>query len=319
MTTDVPSPSAAAHELHRVPEEEALAFVDHHLGPASSWPSPLIAYRMASDFQADWKAELGQWLKAAEQFGFLSQVLNCIASDAKRHSKKHTAEIDPNDEKHLKLHACVAPAQIIHYLTATGWSYSGYETKTGGSVDIDCALFAPDDHLVEFQVKSPDQPGRLVAHHYEDGDIDERVISALEKARKQLQPSPAGPRMIGICANRSWPLAWEPRCVVRHVVGSTMQIGKKVYLERHNRGFFSPDWCHVSAILLLDLIRGELGAQYTCTVITNPWATFPVSPDWFQRARVCVLEGDAFRWIRGKPGMGHGLVNGTQLVDQLPI
>jgi hypothetical protein len=313
-----PSPSALVQELQRLPPDAAIALVDRLLGPPEEWPSPLIAYRLTSEFQADWKAELGQWLKAAEQFGFLDRVLHEITHQAKKSNKKDTGVIDPNDPRHLKLLQHVAAARIIHYLTATRWSFSGYELTPGQAVDIDCALTTPNGQLVEFQVKAPDQPGRLSGHRYVDGDFDDRVITAVSHARDQLRRPPTGPAMIAVCANRSWGLAWEPTCLVHLLIGSTMQVDDTVYLVRHDQGFFSDDWKHVSGILLLDLLRGIDETKYTCTVLTNPQATFPVSPDWFPKGRVCVLEGTRFRWVRGQPGNALGLVDGTRWVERLP-
>lgn len=198
-----PSPSARGPDLHRLPAHEALALVDRLLGPGEDWPSPLIAYRLTDDFQADWKVELGQWLRAAEEFGFVDRVLHEIAHHAKRASKKATTEIDANDPRHLKLHQQLAAARVVHYLTATGWSFSGYETETGGVIDIDCALVAPDGQVVEFQVKAPDQPGRVLGHRLVDGEYDDRVVGAVTKAGGQLRRAPTGPSMIAVCANRS--------------------------------------------------------------------------------------------------------------------
>jgi hypothetical protein len=313
------SPSALVEELQRIPVEEALDLVDRLLGPPGEWPSPLIAYRLTSDFQADWKAEVGQWLRAAEQFGFLERVMHEIRSHAKGRSKGQTGEIDPNDRQHLKLHQHLAAARIIHYLTATGWGFRGYETETGGAVDIDCSLVAPGGQVVEFQVKSPDQPGRRAGHRDVDGDFDERVITAAQHAMEQLRRPATGPALVAICANRSWGLAGEPACLVHHLIGSTIQrVGEGVFLEGASTGgFFRDEWAHVSGVLLLDLGRGE-EIKYTRTVITNPRAAFSVSPSWFPHGRVCILDGSTFHWVRGTPGRMHDLPDGTQLIEALP-
>lgn len=302
------SPSALVQELHRIPEDAALALVDRLLGPSEEWPSPLIAYRLKSDFQADWKGELGQWLNAAEDHGFLERVLHDVKHQAKKPTKAQG--IDRNDPRHLKLHQHVAVARLVHYFTAqaNGWGFKGIETETGKDVDIDLALTSPSGQLVEFQVKSPDQPRQ----------DDSQVIKAAEKAKKQLRCPPTGAAMVAICANREQNLAWEPKCLIHHLIGSTTQVNNTVYLVRHEQGFFSGDWNHVSGILLLDLLRGADDTRYTCTVLTNPQATFPVSPDWFPRGRVCVLEGTRFRWVRGQPGRALGLVDETQWIERLP-
>ncbi|MCY1076354.1 hypothetical protein [Archangium lansingense] len=319
MTTNDSSPSALVQELHRIPEADALALVDQHFGPPEGWPSELIAYRLGSSFQTDWKIELGQWLKAADQHGFLEKVMKDVRDQAKRPVKHQTSGIDPNDRRHLKLHHHLAVARIVHYLTATGWSFKSIESETGGPIDIDCSLIAPGNQLVEFQVKAPDRPGRRDGYHHVDGDNDKDVIKAVDKARKQLRNPATGPALVGICANRSRSLAWEPDCLITHLVGSTIETRRGVFLEKARTGeFFTDKWKHVSGLLLIDLLRGEVEAKYTCTVLANPLATFPISPEWFPKGRVCVLDDKTFRWIRGQPGIRHGLSNGVQLVEQLP-
>lgn len=68
-------------------------------------------------------------------------------------------------------------------------------------------------------------------------------------------------------------------------------------------------------VVLLDYIRGLDTFTYRCTVLTNPRADHPLSPDWFPRARVSVVDGGRFRWINGEPGgRGHTtLPDGTVL------
>jgi hypothetical protein len=80
------------------------SYVDTVLGPPDSWPSTLIAYRLTPAFQAPWTAEVGQWLRAAADLGFLDRVRHELEKQARRPSKG--VGIDPNDERHLQ----VAPA-----------------------------------------------------------------------------------------------------------------------------------------------------------------------------------------------------------------
>lgn len=308
VKTNVPSPSALVHELHRIPEEDALALVDRLLGPPEEWPSPLIAYRLASDLQADWKGELGQWLKAAKDHGFLDRVLHDVKHQAKKPTKAQG--IDRNDPRHLKLHQHLAVARFVHYFTAqvNGWGFKGIETETGKDVDIDLALTSPGGLLVEFQVKAPDQPKQ----------DDSQVIKAAEKAKGQLRRPPTGVALVAICANREQSLAWEPECLIHHLIGVPTWGGKTMKLEKAKVGeFFRSAWGHVSGVVLLDLLRGADEAMHTCTVLANPHAAFPLDPEWFPRARVCLLEGDTFRWVRGVPGHArggvHGLMEGTRL------
>jgi hypothetical protein len=312
------SPSATAEQLHRVSPEEALAFVDNLLGPADTWPSPLLAYRLKAAFQADWKVELGQWLKAAEQHAFLDRVVKLIERE-KRPVKGQTDKLDPHDRRHLKLHQAVATARIVHYLTATGWGFQGVETETGGAIDIDCALAAPTGELVEFQVKSPTtrDPNAQVRPE-DDKNDEERVIIAVDNGAAQLPKPARGHAFVVICSNWDWSLAYEPECLVKHLIGGRTvcyQGSPHVFLEGvdENPGkFFTPEWEHVSGVLLLDLVRGYDARLNTCTVLTNSNATFSANPDWFPFARVCVLEGEEFHWVRGEPADGI-LPDGTLL------
>lgn len=309
--------AVGVRDIWRIPQADALALVESRLGPPDAWPSPLIAYRMGSDFQSSWKVELGQWLKVAEDYGFLDRVLHDIRTQAQRPSK--SATVHANDERHLKLHQHVAVARIVHYLTALGWDFEAYEPETGGAVDIDVSLRAPGGVIVEMQVKAPDQPGYVVDGRIVDGEHDQRVLAAVGKAARQLRQAPTKPAVIVICANRNWPLCWELRPLVKYLIGSTHQVDEELFLPKGRRGgFFSADWSHVSGVLVLDLVRGIERSVYSSVVLTNPNAACPVSPDWFPRSRVVVLDDGVFRWVRGEPGKAHTLPDGTVLVDEIP-
>lgn len=315
--TDPPSPAIDVRDIHRLPDAEAMRFVDNVLGPPDAWPSPLIKYRLGAEFQADWKVELGQWLKAAREFGFLDQVLHQLRTQAQRPSKADT--IDPNDERHLKLHQHLAVARITHYLTALGWGFDAFEPDTGSSVDIDLSLRAPDGKLVEFQVKAPDQPGRRENGRIVDGENDERIVHAVRKAAGQLRRPAVAPSIIGVCANRDWALSWDIGCLVKLLMGSTSQVGSRVFLTRANAGvFFTDEWAHVSAVLVLDFVRGAEVGKYVCVALMNPDAIFPIAEGCFPRGRVMRLKDGTFGWVRGPPGDAHTLPDGTSLVDEIP-
>jgi hypothetical protein len=319
---EAPQSGVDVHELHRVTPADARAFVDQTLGAADTWASPLISYRLSADAQADWKVELGNWLKVAEQNGFLDRLMHDVQSQARRPSKLTTK--DPNDRNHLKLHHYVAAARVTHYLTALGWSFGAFEPETGGDVDIDLQLKSPNGAPVEFQIKAPDQPGRIENHRIVDGEFDERVIAAVEHAAIQLRHPARAPAIIAICANRDFPLCWELRRLVHLLVGSTKQVGSSVFLEKNDTGkFWSPDWSHVSGVFLLDLVRGidiESGgdvAKYISACLLNPNASFPILPSWFSRSRVLGFAGDVFEWMGGDAR--HSTVpSGTRLVDEIP-
>lgn len=112
------SPSIAASALHQVDRATALSLVDSLLGEASEWSSPLLRYRLASEFQSDWKEEIGHWLRSAQEHGFLLPLLGRLLKRAKRLSK--LAEVDPNDKHHLVVLQELAPAMAVYYLTRTG-------------------------------------------------------------------------------------------------------------------------------------------------------------------------------------------------------
>lgn len=292
------------------------------LGPPESWPSPLIRYRLEAGFQTDWKVELGQWLKAAEEYGFLDRILHDLKAQAQRplspSYQAHADSVDPNDKRHLKLHQYLAACRVTHYLTALGWTFGAFEPETGAGVDIDLSLQSPDGTLVEIQVKAPDQPGRRVNGRIVDGERDERVLTAIRKAAKQLRRPPTTPAVIAVCANRDWPLSWHIRCLVKLLVGSTAQVGSHVFIERAQTGaFFKQDWDHISGVFCLDLARGPDVAKYICVALLNPNAVFSVSAEWFPHARVSEFTGNEFRWLRGEPDAST-LPEGTQLVETIP-
>lgn len=329
---EVASPSVHAHELWQIPNPEALALVDSLLGPPEDWSaSALLAYRLSAGFQADWKAEVGHWLHAAVSHAFAGKLLRPVFGERDR--KRRNEIKDLHDQRHLKLHQHLAVAMVCHYFTGIGWSFGGFDTETGGTIDIDLELRAPDDTRVEWQVKAPDLPMQLKDGRYVDGDDGDRVVEALEHAARQLPQPARSVSMLGVFAQRTISLTSEPSCVVSHVFGSTVQIADdpNVYLPRERFGrFMQETWNHVAGIVLLDINRdsdlrwNDHGVEiinnltYPCTVLLNPHADRPANPDWFPRARVVVLEGNTFRWIRGEPSLPHGLPTGTRIVDELP-
>lgn len=61
-----------SHEFHRETSEQALARAELHFGAPDTWASPLMHYRWTSDFQTDWKQEIGHYLHTAEIHGYLA-------------------------------------------------------------------------------------------------------------------------------------------------------------------------------------------------------------------------------------------------------
>ena len=326
------SPSVHGHELWRVTTAEALALVDEKLGPPESWAaSALLHYRLSADFQGDWKAEVGHWLHAAKTFGFLDALLPPIFGERRRH--RVNPDRTAGDRRHLKLHQHLSEALFAHYFTGLGWSFQGWNTTPGESIDIDLAMETPDGALVELQVKTPDEPGDLVNGQYQGGNSDQRVLESLDHAFEQLPKPARSVAMVGVFAQRDFHLSLKPVCVVRKLLGSTAQMhgDRDVFLERSRFGdFMKGRLNHVAGVVLVDLLRtaefvfGEDTADvvnrltYPCTVLLNPNADHPANADWFPRARVLTLEGHTFHWVRGEPPDRHGLPSGTQTVHELP-
>jgi len=225
--------------------------------------------------------------------------------------------VDPNDKLNLVLAQELAPAMFAHYFCGTGWMFGGLEWEhNGGSAgDVDLQLSAPDRTKVMFQVKSPDQPGRVINRRIVDGEFDDRVVAAVEKAAGQLPKAGPEAKFIAVCANRTWPLSAMPQCLVTDLIGSTvtLEFGPTILPTSRVGKFATPEWQHVSGVVILDYVRGGSN-EYRCTVLLNPWATVRTSDTWFPGGRVAVLDGDRFRWAAGEPE-DSTLPDGTRLMD----
>jgi hypothetical protein len=301
--------------MHQLSRADALALVDSCFGSSEEWRSPLIKYRLSNDFQSDWKEEVGHWLKTAEQNGFLEELRDRILKRARRGTR--SVSVDPNDRRHNELFAELAPAMTAHYLAGTGWSFTAWEPVTGGSVDVDLQFAAPDRKTVMIQVKGSDQPGSVANWQRVNGENDDWVLKAIDHAATQLPTKTIGANLIVACANRNWPASSEPAFAVTHLIGSTMSLGSAVTLPRTALGkFWTPEWRHVSALARLDLVRPESNCFYSCTVLLNPSPDCrnPALPEWFPHARVLLLEGTNFRWLRGEP-RASTMPDGTLLTD----
>lgn len=310
------SPSANVADLNRISDAEALSLVDETLGRA--WPSSdLLEYRFKEQFQEDWKGQIGQVLGTARRFKFLEKMVRPLLGERAR--RRRSEGIDPNDRTHLKLHHYFAAGIFCHYFTGTGWNFGAWEPETGGTIDIDLALTTPSGTLVEWQIKAPDQPGRLVDGRYRDGNYDERIVTAIENAASQLRCSPKVPALIGLFPLRSLSLSWNASCLTTHLFGSTISVpGGATYLQHHQFGRFLYGWRHVAGVVAIDFLRGESIAKYACTVLLNPHAIYPLAPDCFPRARVVTLDQDTFRWRRGAPQLTF-LPSGTRVVERLHV
>jgi hypothetical protein len=300
------TPSADGHELWRTSNEAALALVDTHLGLPAAWSaSAMLEYRLDADFQADWKAEVGHWIFAAESNGFLENMLKPLLGERDKTSRN--AERSVNDPRHLKLHQQLAAAMMCHYLTGTGWAFDGWETETGGAIDIDLAMKA-SGALVELQAKAS---GTATG--------DDQYLIGLEKGVQQLPAPSRSVAMVGLFAQREphRSLPGDPSSLIRRLYGSSCQYPGEVLMPRTGP-FLVGGWDHLAGVFAIDLLRGIDTVRYSVTVFLNPRAHHPANPDWFPKARVLVVEGDRLRWIRGAPWGRCTVPDGTRLVDQLP-
>ncbi len=292
------------------------------LGGAASYnaTSPLLTFRLGDESQADWKEEVGHYLRTAERHGYLERLSHDALAEARRRhgSTNVTAPPHANEKAHLKLRQALAPAMLAHYLLGTGWGFLEWEPKNVAG-DIDLRLSAPGGAPVAIQAKAPDQPGGRGGGRVIDGEHDDRVVAALEKATRQLPKVPTGPQLVSLSAQRLWSLATNPECVTTAVYGTSVGFGDgQVYLPREKLGRF-PAWPHVSGVVLLDYVRSPETLAYACTVLLNPWCRpeLACAAEWFPHARVCHLIGDRITWIGGAPDRAF-LPEGTRLVDSLP-
>jgi hypothetical protein len=291
-------------QLHEISNEEALALVDALLDRAPAQKSATLRYRFSSEFQADWKAELGHALHTAERVGFLDHVWERAYSRLFGGGDEPN-DVDPNDRRLHMLRADLAPATLVHCLVGTGWTFGAWEPSRGEGVDVDVALFAPDGTAVDAQVKAPDKPGVVVGHRRFGGESHEAVIAAMNHAARQLPTTDTQAKLLVVCAQRDWPLISEPSRIVSHCLGGATQLpGPRYELPREKWGVFHSAWGHVSAVVLLDLIRRET-MRYGAVVLINPWAFVRAEPPWFRFGRVCSGVDDRGAVARRCPENGR--------------
>ena len=112
--------------LHRIAHEDALALVDLNLGSADEQLSGLLRYRFSSEWQADWKGEVGHWLETARRAGVLSRVVaRCVSRQRGR--TPQVDGVEANDARQLMLNSDLAPAMVLHYLDGSGWGFADWE------------------------------------------------------------------------------------------------------------------------------------------------------------------------------------------------
>jgi len=176
-------------------EAEALGAADAFFGDPDRWEPSLIAYRLRSDFQADWKAEVGRWLVAAMDLGYIDHLTHKLER-AFKDLKNPNRVSGANDSSHLILGQELAGAMTVYYFTRMGWKFVAWEPKLPEGVkgDVDVRLVCPHGIVTDVQIKAPDQPGEREEGQVVDGEYDERVLKGVDKGVEQLERVP-GPRL----------------------------------------------------------------------------------------------------------------------------
>ena len=293
--------SIDAHTIRRYHDQDALAFVDLVLGSPDAWSRSLVAYRLTSDSEANWKMEVGCWLLLARDLGFL-EALKVKLKRALKRAKKPSGD-GPNDKAHLVLNQELAAAMAVYYFTAFGWRFDAWEPpRPNDDFDVDVRLAAPDGRLVDIQVKAPDQPGHVTnGGRVGDGEYDARVLAATNHALGQLKASPGPCRLVVISPQRMYCIGAET--LRRHLVGfaTSTDDGRSMVVD--TPGLFAGANCTgISAVADLHLYRvGDV--LYRCTVLLNPWcvesAALPVTA--FPYSRVLSPSQYNLVWVPESP------------------
>lgn len=285
-----------AHVLHIVSDEDARARFHVLLGKGEGWKSELMKYRTTSDWQDDWVIEVGNWLARAQSMGYLDFILQRVQPQRTADGRR-----DEGDDVHRNVTQWLAQAMAAHYFLGIGWGFGAWEPRVtdlrgdGAPADIDLQLFAPSGGpLVDMQVKAS---GRLGLH---DHEVDEQIRAGVRNAIPQLPDPPLGPALIVMCAQRDWPLSGYTHALEPMIGRTCGYPDGRVLLHDDVRGELAAA-SHVSGIAMLDYRRGWTSFDYGCSVLMNPWATYPLDPAWFPHSRVLSCTDSVFCWIRGTP------------------
>lgn len=284
-----------AETLHVLPDADAIRLFDEVLGRGTAWQSELMQYRTTSDFQADWKVEVGNWLARARLLGFLDEVLRNVVPQQQLPGSR-----DADDPAHRNVHQQLAQAMVVHYFVGTGWSLHAYEPQltearaSGTRADVDLQFVVPTGEIVDLQVKASGSLGIPL------NTVDQHIQGGVRKAASQLPTSAVRPAFICMLAQRDWPLSAEIPAVTKFVGSTAGYPDGTVLLHDEKRGEFA-SWPHVSGIIVLDHRRSIDFSDYSCVVIENPWAIRRLDPAWFPHARVLVCRAGTFDWLRGVP------------------
>lgn len=308
--------SIESQVLHRYTDADAFAFVNQVLGEPKTWAPSLIAYRLSSDFQANWKVEVGHWLLFARDEGFLDRLKKRIIDRALGEAGRPSVT-GPNDSAHRTLVSELASVMVGYYLTRLGWHLQAWEPpRPIPKGDIDLRLTAPSGLGVDVQVKAPDQPGEFSHGRIINGEIDERVLKAIDKAVGQLEFASGPGRMVVVCPQRTWPL--EADVLACHLLGKPIVRSDDVWgICREGGGVFGKaPGSDIAAVAALSYDRGHK-ELYRCTVVRNPWApaATSISSACFPHARVLSLVGSRFVWEPEQPGKCFQFPSGMRLLE----
>ena len=305
--------SIDATKIRRHSAADALVYADEVLGDSTNWFPSLVAYRLASEFQADWKTEVGCWLLLARDQGFLRPLVKRLGralGDA-----PNPSVIGPNDSAHRLLLQELAPAMTAYYLTGMGWTFEAWEPAVSGG-DADVRLASPCGVRTDVQVKAPDQPGDRENGQIVDGEFDERVLVSTDRAMAQLHTSPCPGRLVVVSPQRIG--SFRGGVLASHVVGrQVLRRGVRGVTQESRGRFASEIGGGISAVASLNLVRGEEETLYRCTVIRNPWLRAPIgelSTASFPHSRVLSMEQGIFSWHPEPPRDGL-FPTGTPYLD----
>lgn len=293
------SPSVERSELHQIDDVAACDLVDATLGAADEWRSLIIQYRFASEFQAHWKAEVGHWIRTAQQHGYADPLVQRIRDRANHPRRRIPDEVTLADGLYAVLLQELGPAMVAHYLLSTGWQFRAWDTPDGAGGDVDLGVVAPDGTGVDIQIKVSGT---------------ENPLASVEKAARQLATSP-NRGLIVVCSRDPQFPSCEPG-VFFDLIGNTTNYEGVVCLSE--RGSFATDgFRHIGGLVLLDYIPGAVEQSYCCTILTNPWAQARSRAErpWFPRGRVLELVGERFRWEPCEPDRAFEFPTGTFVSD----
>jgi hypothetical protein len=301
--------SIDARVIRRYPDDEALAAVENVLGPPQRWAPSLIEYRLSSDFQADWKCEVGCWLLNARDLGYLDRLESRLRRALIEAAQPKVT--GPNDSAHRILVHELTGAMVTYYFAASGWRFVSWEPPVrAGDVD---GLLSPAGLPVDVQVKAPDQPGSVVRGRIVGGEFDDRVLKAIDKAMAQLEPAPGHARMVVVSPQRSWNIKAD--VLACHMLGRPGPRAPESWgISRESGGAFAhAPGSSISALVDLGLVRGPDETLYRSTVICNPWIGKDelLGPEVFPHARVLSLDAGKFVWAPKEPSRCSDFRNGV--------